>query len=92
MYVRYVQARREVLYVQVRVVGVELVHKHQYIPPILLCLSTRSIIITFVTMNISPSVLATLAVLASSGVWVSVKNDDVEVSVVAVLYVVAFLL
>ena len=45
-----------------------------------------------VTMNISPSVLATWAVLVSSGVWVSVKNDDVEDIVFAVLYVVAFLL
>ena len=43
-------------------------------------------------MKLSPSVLVTLALLASSGVWVSVKNDDVEVAVVAVLYVVAFLL
>ena len=38
-----------------------------------------------VTMNISPSVLATWAVLVSSGVWVSVKNDDVEATVVASL-------
>ena len=36
-----------------------------------------------VTMNISPSMLATWVVLASSGGWVSVKNDDVEVTVVA---------
>ena len=67
-------------------------HKYQAIPPILLCLSTRSIIITFATMKLSPSVLVTLALLASSGVWVSVKNDDVEVAVVAAFYVVAFLL
>ena len=45
-------------------------------------------------MEVSPHVLATCcwAVLAPSIVWVSVKNDDVEVTVVAVLYVAAFLL
>ena len=37
-----------------------------------------------VTMNISPFVLATWVVLlASSGVLVSVKNDDLEATVVA---------
>ena len=45
--------------------------------------SIRSIIITFVTMKLSPSLMATWVVLSSSGVWVSVKNDDVEVTVVA---------
>ena len=35
-----------------------------------------------VTMNISPSMLATWVVLASSGGWVSVKNDDLEATVV----------
>ena len=47
--------------------------------------SIRSNIITFVTMKISPSVIATCcwAVLASSDVWVSVKNDDLEATVVA---------
>jgi len=34
-------------------------------------------------MNISPSVLAYFVVLASSDVWVSVKNDDLEATVVA---------
>jgi len=34
-------------------------------------------------MIISPSVLVTWAVLASSGVWVSSKNDDLEATVVA---------
>jgi len=43
-------------------------------------------------MKISPSVLVTCAVLESSGVWVSIKNDDVEDIVCAVLYVAAFLL
>ena len=45
----------------------------------------RSIIITFVTMKVSPSVLATCcwAVLASSVVWVSVKYDDLEATVFA---------
>ena len=72
MYVRYVQEMYE-----------ELIHAQisQYIPPILFCLST----ITFATMKLSPSVLVTLALLASSGVWVSVKNDGVEVAVVTVL-------
>ena len=36
-----------------------------------------------VTMNISPSVLVTWAVLAYSGVCVSSKNDDLEATVVA---------
>ena len=36
-----------------------------------------------VTMNFSPFVLATWVVLASSGVLVSVKNDDLEATVVA---------
>ena len=48
----------------------------------------------YLTMKTSPFVLATWLVLASFGGWVSVsvKNDDVEVTVVAVLYVAAFLL
>ena len=60
MYVRYVKEMYE-----------ELIHAQisQYIPPILFCLST----ITFATMKLSPSVLVTLSLLASSGVWVSVK-------------------
>ncbi len=54
--------------------------------------SIRSIIITFVKMKVSPSLIATWVVLSSSSGWVSVKNDEVEVTVVAVLCVAAFLL
>ena len=60
----------------------ELAHKNTFI--LYSILSIRSISVT-VTMKVSPSVIAKWVVLASSGGWVSVKNDDVEATVVASL-------
>ena len=68
----------------------ELAHKNTFI--LYSILTIRSIIITFVKMKVSASLIATWFVLSSSGGWVSVKNDEVEATVVAVLCVAAFLL
>ena len=62
--------------------------KNKNIHPIFYCVYQKH----YVTMKISASVLITWAGIDPSGVLVSIKNDDVEDIVVAVLYVAAFLL